>query len=89
MDVPLSWEDYKRVPEYQVSWGSYLTGSAYLSQCEIWSNSGKRFIVRYATKGDSSSICNVCLRTGNAGEDASQLYKDNPMILGERLKKVQ
>ena len=41
------------------------------------------FRIRHATAADDSAIYNVCLKTGDAGNDASHIYKD-PRVLGHR-----
>lgn len=39
-------------------------------------------LIRTAEESDLDSLYDVCLRTGDAGEDGSHLY-DNPRLLGE------
>ena len=62
------------------SWGRYLAAGA---QRTIRGSDGSLFIVRLAREADRKALCEVCLKTGDSGKDASGLYQD-PCILGER-----
>jgi ribosomal protein S18 acetylase RimI-like enzyme len=64
----------------ELSWGDYLVGRG---RSYVFSSDHKRFEVRRALPLDSKALCNVCLKTGLSGRDASSLYS-NPTILGER-----
>lgn len=40
------------------------------------------FVIRPATKGDHAALLMVCLKTGNAGQDATAI-EDDPSLLGQ------
>ena len=49
----------------------------------IYDNKGTAFLVRKMIKADEAAVCKVCLRTGDAGKDASSHFIDG-MLLGRR-----
>ena len=42
------------------------------------------FTIRRATGDDASAVCNICLKTGDAGKDATALFPHRPDLLGLR-----